>query len=235
MTRSVFYGFGAWVGQQTGQTTCGWWPKDPATYNPPFDQTKLIYGDLAKNCEASRHGQPYADIDVDDPPAYGALTKLGPTFPTGSTLNSCWMEKSRYDALPGQIKPPRIGYGMQCRDYELTTVWYWPNTGDPLQTHRYWGFYAEITSEQGQQALCSVWPAGKSLVPGMHPAGSWWINMSTEAHPIAKGFTEIGLGPGVPKAGAIFIDAATAGNLGLNGPKLPPTQGGERIPFRRDT
>ena len=28
MTRSVFYGFGAWVGQQNGQTLTGWWPKE---------------------------------------------------------------------------------------------------------------------------------------------------------------------------------------------------------------
>jgi hypothetical protein len=228
MSRSIFFGFGAWVGQQTGLTTCGWWAKDPATLNPPFDTTKLIASDLAKNPQAVRNGQlapPY--IQVDDAPVHGALTKIGPTWPTGSTLNSCWIEAAKYNALAPAVKPPRIGYGMACREYELTTVTYWAG---PLINRRFWGFYAEITSEQGQQALCSIWPAGKSLVPGQQPAGSWWVNLATQAHPIEAGFTQIGVGVGSPKQGALFLDAPTAGNLHLSGPKLPPTMGHDPIP-----
>src|SRR5438067_8172176 len=84
-SRSVFYGFGGWVGQQLGLTLTGWWPNDPNTLNPPFDTTKLITSDLAKNCQAVRNGQIQATaIDVDDAPASGGATKLGPTWPTGS-------------------------------------------------------------------------------------------------------------------------------------------------------
>src|ERR1043165_9438804 len=113
-SRSVFYGFGGWVGQQLGLTQTAWWPNDPATMNPPFDTTKLITSDLAKNPQAVRNGQlQVAAIEIDDAPTHGGPTKLGPTWPTGSTLNATWMESAKYNALPVGVKPPRINYGMQ--------------------------------------------------------------------------------------------------------------------------
>src|SRR5690242_3745576 len=110
-SRSVFYGFGGWVGQQQGLTLTAWWPNDPNTLNPPFDAGKLITSDLAKNPQAVRNGQIQATaIDVDDAPGNGGGTKLGPTWPTGSQLNATWIESGKYNALAPAIRPPRINY-----------------------------------------------------------------------------------------------------------------------------
>lgn len=227
-SRTITYGFGAWVGQQTGLTTCGWWAQDPNTLNPPFDASKLISSDLSKNLQAVRNGQiTAAQIQVDDPPTYGGETKIGPTFPNGSLINGCWLEKGDYDALPAAKKPPRVPADMHCRDYELTTVWYWSGA---MANRRFWGFYAEITQEQGQSALVSIWPAGKSLEPGQQPAGSWWCNLSTQAHPIEAGFTQIGVGLANPKQGALFIDAPTRQAFGISGPKIPKYLGANVLP-----
>ena len=226
MSRSIFFGFGGWVGNVLGQTACAWWPEDPVSVN--FDPTKLVTSNLAKNPQAVRNGQLTVDkIEVDDAPTHGGPTKLGPTFPTGSMINSIWIESNHWAALPGTNRPHRPPSYLLCRDYELTTVLYWTDS------RRFYGFYAEITSEQSQNALCSIWPAGKSLVPGQAPAGSWWINLQTSAHPIESGFTEIGIGPGHPKKGALFLDVPTITNLQLFTPKLPPAHGADFVPRRR--
>lgn len=225
-TRSVFYGFGAWVSQQLGPTRCTWWAQDPATLNPPFDPTKTVDTDLAKNPNAAKTaGLPIDQIVVDDAPPHGGLTKIGPTFPAGSMLNSVWMEQTKYDALKG-FKPPRVPADIEAREYELKTVWYWSGA---LANRRFWGFHAQITSENGQNALVSIWPAGRSLERGIQPAGTWWLNLSQVAHPIEAGFTAIGVGLN-PKLGALFLDAPTAQNLSLGGPKLPKSSGREALP-----
>jgi hypothetical protein len=230
-SRTVTYGFSAWVGNCTGLSTCGWWPQDPTTLNPQFDQSKLISSDLSKNLQAVRNGQiQLGAVQVDDPPIYGGETKIGPTFPNGMYTGGCWLEKGDYDALPANVKPGRIPAGMQCRDYELTTVWYWNGA---LANRRFWGFYAEITQEQGTSALVSIWPAGKSLVPGQQAAGAWWLDIPAVAHPIEAGFTQIGTGLQNPKQGAFFIDAQTRLSLGISGPKLPPGSGNSVSPRTR--
>ena len=230
-SRSVFYGLGAWVGQQLGPTTVKWWPVDPTTLQPAFDQSRLITSNLANNPQAVRNGKlQAAAVEVDDGPTTGGSTRLGPTFPTGQGIHSCWIESNKYNALPAGVKPPRVGYGMQCRDYELTTAVYWSG---PLANRRFWGFHAQITSEQGHKAMCTIWKAGYSLDPNQKPAGSWWIQLDHDAHPIEPGFTEIGVGAGVAKEGALFLDAQTAGNLQLSGPKLPPALGSDFYPAMR--
>jgi hypothetical protein len=219
--RSVFYGFGAWVGQQTSPTECRWWAQEPNSLATKFDPQHLITVDLAKNPAAARAGTiGVHDIHVDDPPASGGGTKIGPTWPTGSTWNACWLEASIWKQLSANTRPPRVGYGMQCFDYELSTVLYWAG---PLVGRRFWGFHAEITSEQGANALCSIWPAGKSRIPGQLPMGSWWLNLSQVAHPVEPEFTQIAVGVGAPKRGALFLESGTASNLLIGDPKLPPS------------
>ncbi|MEJ7596726.1 MAG: hypothetical protein WKG01_02350 [Kofleriaceae bacterium] len=208
----------------SGHTKCAWWAEDPANHG--FDAAKLIKSDLGKNPQSHRtKGIKQDEIEVDDAPSNGGPTKLGPTFPTGSMINGIWLESNHYDKL--QNKPARPPSYMQCRPYELTTVLYWDNA------RRFYGFYAEITSEQSQNALCSIWPAGKSLAPGAQPAGSWWIDLQSSAHPMEKGFTEIGLGPRDPKKGALFLDSPTITNLQLASPKLPPAAGAAFYPRMR--
>jgi hypothetical protein len=226
--RSIFYGFGAWAGSQRGLTKVAWWPNDPADRSINWDRGKRIDTDLADNPAAFRAGRlkSKADIVVDDQPQHGGLTKLGPTWPTGSTVNSLWLESNHYDALDPAVKPPRIFPGMQCRAYELATVLYW--SGD-LANRRFWGFYAEIHAENGASALVSIWAPGTSLEPGQLAAGAWWLDLSTVAHPIEAGFTEIGVGS-APKQGALFLDATTKGALAFSGPKIPKYQGSNVLP-----
>jgi len=226
--RSVFYGMGAWVGHQTSVTGCRWWPNDPGAIAPPFDPQRLITTDLSKSPQAVRDGRiQIANIEVDDPPLYGGGTKIGPTWPTGSTWNSIWIESSKYNALSAIAKPHRINYGMQCREYELTTVLYWDG---PLKDRRFWGFRSAITSEQGGQALVSIWPPGRSGIPGQLPVGTWWLDLSAVAHPIEPGFTEVGVGLGVPKNGALFLDSRTVTNLQIQDPKIPVACAADQYP-----
>ena len=196
--------------------------------NTPTSTIVSIETDLDDNPAAFRAGKlkTKADIVVDDQPHHGGLTKLGPTWPTGSTVNSLWMESNHYDALAPAIKPPRIFPGMQCRVYELTTVLYW--SGD-LANRRFWGFYAEIHAENGPSALVSIWAPGTSQEPGQLAAGAWWLDLSTVAHPIEAGFTEIGVGT-APKQGALFLDASTKGSLAFSGPKIPKGLGSNLLP-----
>src|SRR5688572_5580163 len=96
--KSVFYGFGAWVGSYSSATVCEWWPADPSTLNPPYDPNQLIRSNLARNVYAVINGGlPLNQLQVDNAPSFGGLTKIGSTFPNGSMLNSCWLEKSIYD------------------------------------------------------------------------------------------------------------------------------------------
>lgn len=227
MTRSIFFGYGGWVGLQSGPTTCSFWPDDPTQIQ--WDARLLIPVDLALNPEAVRAGRVRADaIQVDDKPSDGGLTKLGPTWPTGSTINGVWLESNYYGSL-GAARPPRVPRYMQCREYELTTVLYWDG---PLAGRRFWGCHAEITAESGSTATVSIWPAGRSLVPNQQPAGSWSLDLAAVGHPIEPGFTEIGVGS-APKVGALFLDAKTVSALALAGPKLPPTLGGTYFPSMR--
>lgn len=222
-SRTVTYGFGAWIGNLAGVTTCSWWPQDPATLTPPFDPSKAITVNLAKNPRAVRvSGMPVADIEVDDDPSNGGGTTIGPTFPGGKLIGGCWLSEDFYNRLPAGKKPARIPPHMNCHAYELTSVTYWSG---PFTNRRFWGFYAEITGSHPPLALCSIWAPGKSLDPGQQPLGSWWIDLSTQAHPIAPGLTEIGLNPGDPQKGALFLDAPTRNTVSPYGLKLPPGQG----------
>jgi hypothetical protein len=215
-SRSVFYCFGAYVGQYTGNSSCRWWPVDPTSIN--FDQTKLVPSNLASNPNGFRTGAltSITQIEVDDPPGHGGSTKIGPTFPNGSMINGVWVESTHYDHFDPAYKPPRLQPTDHCRAYELTTVYYW---GGPHQGHRYWGFYVEIGSEHGNNALVSIWPEGLSSAPGQGAVCSIWLDL-TQQHEIEAGFTEVGVG-NAPKAGALFLDATTVQQLTLTTAKRP--------------
>ncbi len=223
-TRSVFYGFGAWVGRLDARTACAWWADDPN--NLAFDHGLLIQVDLAKNPAAYLNGSiGLEEIEVDDAPDTGGLTKLGPTWPTGSAINSVWLAAKFYERLP--CKPDFPQRFMGCHGYELTTVIEWSLASRGI-ARRFWGFHAEISAEQGSLALCTVWTPGTSLT--QRPAGSWWIDLAAQADPIANGFTAIGTGS-APKRGALFLDTLGGRGLNLFGPKLPPYQGEQLLPL----
>jgi hypothetical protein len=225
-TRSVFHGFGAWVGRLDGRTACAWWADDPN--NLSFDAHKLIEVDLARNPAAYLRGSiPIEDLQVDDAPVDGGLTKLGPTWPTGSTINSLWIEATFYNSLPHKPQFPQPF--MNCHGYELTTVVEWAPHAPGIQ-RRFWGVHCEITAERGPLALCTIWTPGTALT--QKPAGSWWVDLATHADPTANGFTAVGTGS-APKHGALFLDAPGIRSIAIAGPKSPPWQGGQLIPSPR--
>lgn len=223
--RTIFFGFGAWVGRLDNRTTAGWWPDDPNHLG--FDPNLLITTDLSLNPASYLAAKiKLADVIVDNPPDGGGLTKLGPTWPTGSTINGVWLESRHYDAMKN--RPPFPQPFMNCCDYELTTLVYW-TAGAREIAHRYWGAHAEIVSEQGTLALTKVWTPGTSRTQG--PAGTWWIDLATDADSIKNGFTTIGVGAGVPKVGALFLSANVGRILRIGGPKAPPWSGGQSFPL----
>ncbi|HWU85647.1 MAG TPA: hypothetical protein VN253_00120 [Kofleriaceae bacterium] len=211
------------MGRLDARTACSWWADDPN--NLGFDQDRLITVDLAKNPAAYLAGSiSIADLQVDDAPCDGGLTKLGPTWPTGSTINGLWLESTFYDNLKNRPEFPQRF--MSCYPYELTTAIYWAPASKGI-TQRFWGYHAEISSERGTLALCTIWTPGTAMT--QKPAGSWWLDLATQADSIQNGLTTVGVGA-VPKQGALFLDAVAARGLGLAGPKLPPWAGGQSIP-----
>src|ERR1041385_7248648 len=141
-TRSVFYGFNAYVGVVLGEFKCRWWPDDPKNYK--FETSFQIEIDLSRTPEAHRRGQISVDqIKVDDFAGFnlGGRTTIGPDWPHGTTVGGSWLEEMEWDALPASNKPGRIPPGFQCRDYELTSVYFWDG---PLQHRRFQGFHAVL-------------------------------------------------------------------------------------------
>jgi len=226
MTRSTFYGFNAYVGVISGQHECSWWPDDPVNYK--FDPAFQIPIDLGKTPEAARQGKIKIDeILVDDFFGFklGGRTTIGPDFPLGKTVGCCALEASYYDSLKPSIKPGRIPPGFQCRDYELTSYYYWDG---PLAHRRFYGYHAEIKTTTKTHALVSIYPAGRSLVPHVAPVGTYWLDLNRSAHPIDKDCTEIGIGANDPRVGALYLDANTTRVIALDpGSKHPVVFGSE--------
>ena len=230
MTRTVFYGLPAFVGTITGPTTCSFWPDDPAHFRwAPHMQIAI---DLGKNPHAARTGKiQIAEIEADDYIGYahGGLTKIGPMWPGGTMNGAVWVESNHWDKLGGKgHQPPRVPSGHTIQQYELTSVLYWD--GD-LKGRRFQGVHAEIHSVQGPLALTSIWNPGTSHKGP--PIGTYWLDLSTVAHPVEQGFTEISTDAKSPKLGALFLDTAlkdpknTAGPvIVFDGPKVPRWLGG---------
>src|SRR5690606_23496994 len=161
---------------------CAFWADDPN--NLKFDHGQLITVDLARNPAAYAAGTiSFEELEVDDAPGDGGLTKLGPIWPTGSTINGVWLESTFYDKLSN--RPPFPQPALGCHAYELTTVVDWDVAGRRIQ-RRFWGCHAEISSEQGSLALCTIWTPG-TVISRQPPAGTWWLDLAAQADPIANG------------------------------------------------
>ena len=228
MSRSVFYGFGAFVGKITGPTTCGWWWDDPAKLG--WADGALISIDLARSPSAVHGGRIEArDVVVDDFAGYGhgGLTKIGPMWPGGTMSGAIYIEKTFYDAMPAP--PPRLPPDAQCRDYELCSVLYYSG---PLAKRRFHGLYAEILGSQGNLAHVKVWQPGSSMAH-VDPIGTYWVDLAQIAHPIEPGLTEVGIGATDAKQGALFVDASAKKVIPFDPPKTPHWLGGASERRRR--
>ena len=211
MTQSVFYGFDAYVGAIVGRTQIRFWAANPT--DTTFNNTSLIDVDLARNPEACRRGQiTPTQIQVDDFSGYklGGHTTVGPDYPLGSTVGGCWLESTYWGALAPGVRPPRVPIWRQTHEYDMTTIYDWTTF------RRYYGFYAEIVSEQPSTspsyALVSIWPAGRSLVPNTPPSGTVWIDFTTDAlapasvPAAATAMPSVWVGSSAPKKGPLFLD-----------------------------
>jgi hypothetical protein len=230
MTRSVFYGVSAFVGSISGPTTCSFWPDDPVKL--AWAPGQLFPFDLSKNPEAVRQGLiSAADIQVDDHAAYktGGLTTIGPMFPGGATVGLCYVEDSHCTKL-GQFDPRSST--TAGNPYEWCTVVYHDDQGTPasLAGRRFHGFHGEIHKSWGNTAIVSVWARGTSSMKG--PMGTWTIDMNDHAHPVAAGFTQIGVAQGQPKKGALFLEVRAGGGgvIPFDNPKNPRNIGGVLAP-----
>lgn len=216
MTRTVFYGFGAFIGSIRGATRCEWWAEDPTSLQ--WATAALITTDLGKNVSAARAGTiPIADIEVDDHRIDGGLTTAGPLFPAGATIGAIWLSEGYWQSLGG-VKPQRLAGTLanDYHDYELTSVQCWDGE---LDDRRFYGFHAHIKATAPPNlTLVEIWNPGTAKT-SPKPAGEWWLDLDKAAHPIAPGLTAIAAGGA--QTGALFLDEATTKSLALLRPKLP--------------
>jgi hypothetical protein len=209
--RITFYGFAAYVGALRGQTTVDWWADDPN--NLGWSPQSLVPVDLSKNPTAARANRiPITDIQCDDHRIDGGLTSIGPRFPQGAAIGAIWLTDTYYQSLA--TKPP-WPWSPDAYEYEMTSLLYLPND-------RFYGVHARIIGTSGALSNVEIWRPGRGRVPGEPPMGTYWLDLSKVAHPVAPGATQIG--PALAE-GALFLDAATAKLLSLAVPKIPPGSG----------
>jgi hypothetical protein len=223
MTRTVFYGFGGFVGRLRGPTECDWWADDPASLG--WAQNALISVDLAKTPSAVRAGKlGVNDIQVDDHRTEGGLTTIGPRWPSGTAIGEVWLADTYFNSLGN--KPPRqcASAGNDAYDYELTSILYWD--GD-LAGRRFRGYHARIVRANGPLAFVEVWNGGTARGK-QRPAGTWWLDLAAVAHPVDPIATEISLAG--QQEGALFLDTSTTSTMTISSVKRPPGWGGDSYP-----
>ena len=207
--RTVFYCFGAYVGQLLGVTRVAWWADDPAATK--FPQSRLVPIDLAYTPSAVRAGQiQIQEIQCDDDRSQGGLTTIGPRFPGGQMIGACWVSET-YLATLGANAPARGT--PEAYDYESMATLYWGELGD----RRFNGFHAQIVGQPvGSLVLVDIWNGGTGRSGGP-PAGRWWIDLAAVLDP---NYTTIS--PTGPQAGALFLDRTTSSGMQLFTIKKPP-------------
>jgi hypothetical protein len=213
-SRTVFYGFGAYVGSITGVTTCSWWPDDPKGHH--WVAGAQVPVDLAMTPKAVLAGTiKIDDVQTDDHRADGGYNVIGPRWPGGAMIGLCWLSETYYRSLknpPPRHPPSAAG---DAHDYELTSILYW----DKGSYRRYQGYHAKIVGTNGPLSRVQVWFAGSSRVTKT-PLGEWWIDLATEAHPVDPVATQISA-KGVTE-GALFLDSkVSSGLFSVGGPKRP--------------
>lgn len=223
MVKSVFYGFGAFVGRIEGETRCAFWSKNPVDVN--FDPVLLVPVDLSRTPSAARERKiEWDEIQVDDhrEDCDDGVTTIGPWFPDGKTTGGIYLAKSYWQKLRPEIRPEFPPDG-DSRAYEFMTVVYRDGTAHQRAGIRYHGYHAKIVTERGNSALVAVHHAGCSQ-SGDPPIECSFdlLSPDCDAHVQDGGMTEIGLAPGKKKEGALFIRLGRAREIGIREVKRPP-------------
>ena len=224
--KSVFFGFGAWVGRIDGETRCAFWSRHPSEVN--YDQVLLVPVDLLLAPATAQQGRiDWDQIQLDDlrdANVANGVTTLGPWFPDGNVTGAVYLEHSYWERLRPEIRPVFPPAGYAARDYEFMTVVYRSGTENPRAGVRYHGYHGRIVSVLGSgKARVAVYPAGSSM--GSDPPVEVTVDFGSkvvDARVDEGGKTEIGLGPNDPQEGAIFLDLAWARSVGIQETKKPP-------------
>jgi hypothetical protein len=202
MSKVTFYGLPAWVGAIHGPTICEWWDRDPDQLG--WDRTLLHRVDLAKTSSAALAGHiALSEVEIDDHTSSGGRTTIGPLWPGGSAIGACWVSEG-YLASHG-LTPP---------SHEFQLVQYF---GGEHQNRRFCGFQANVLQQQSHLSLVQLWHPGTGM-GGAAPAGTWWIDLGTDADPDAPP-----LAPNQPAP--LYLDPRAASRLVMFDPKIPPFKG----------
>jgi hypothetical protein len=214
-TVTKFFGFGAFVGAIRGLRQVEWWPKDPATLTPAWDQNALIATDLAKTPLGVVQGLiTIAQLEVDDHLMNGGLTRIGPRYPQGEMIGPIWLAETFYNSIPQGKRPPRH-QTTEGSDYELTSLLHW-NGNVPVR--RFFGFRGKLNAINGTKFKLDVWHGGRGKIPGEvgKPVEVDTANIDT-----TTSISNVG------DDGAIYIEDSTARSLQLMSPKRPEASGGD--------
>lgn len=212
MTKVTFHGLPAWVGAIHGPTTCEWWSGDPVQLR--WDRAQLMRLDLARTPSAAVAGRiKPAEIECDDGPAAGGRTTIGPLFPGGMMVGTCWVAHGYVQRQAGKLAagvPPGVG----GHDYEWTIVQYFDGEQG---NRRFYGFHANVLQCQNHLSLVELWHPGTGTT-GAKPAGTWWLDLAADADPTAPPLVQ-------GRPGPLFLDRGMVGHMTLIEPKSPPYRG----------
>jgi hypothetical protein len=211
MSKVTFYGLPAWVGAIDSLTVCEWWDRDPTQLN--WDRSLLHKVDLANTPSAALAGRiTVAQVEVDDHTRNGGQTTIGPLWPGGAAIGACWVSETyltSHGLIPPSARPGPGGHG-----HEFTVVQYFDGEQGNRRFH---GFQANLLQQQNNLSLVQIWNPGTGAGPAQ-PAGAWWLDLTADTDPTTPSLT-------LNQPSPLYLDARTASNLAMAGPKIPPFQG----------
>lgn len=226
--RTLFRGFGAFVGRVDSEERCAFWWQHPQDVN--FDPILLVPVDLSRTPAAAAAGTiDWEEVQVDDHASHaaGGRTSIGPLWPSNAMAGAVYLADPYWRRLRDEIRPVVLpgGAAADAREYEFHTVVYWGVNGRTAA--RYYGFHGEIQSETGATAEVALYDAGRSKIDPPRfvktiPLGAL---DQVDKHVDDGGLTEIGLGTARAKSGAIYLDSRVASSFALTYPKLPRALG----------
>lgn len=134
-------------------------------------------------------------------------TAIGPRWPEMQLAGAVFLEQRFVARLPERLRPPCPPRLLGGRDYEHTSVLYWPHVDDPRAGRRYAGHHAVILEERGSLARVAVYPPGLSEYEHARPH-PMWIDLSSpeQCDAGSESLTTIGIAD-APKEGALFLIA----------------------------